>query len=196
MVLVASALPAAAKGPVEATITGPGIDEPIVLDGRAAVTLQDGKLIALTNAIAFWELVYAEEDSPHRPQDITAEAPTTQLGPEFIATVTHAGPGGLAEVRVYLYPDAVGGPLAYVEPDATIREMRAVTTGGWYAVPTDLSDLLEGYGVDMTQAREDPAPVVGSAGSSPIPGLLVSVGLIVALAGWAVGRRPRRPVAS
>jgi hypothetical protein len=196
LALFASALPVAAKGPVEATITGPGIDEPIVLDGRADVTLQDGKLIALTNAVAFWELAYFEDNSPQRPQAISAEAPTAELGPEFIATVIHAGPGGLAEVVVYLYPDAVGGPLAYVEPDVAIAEMRAVTTGGWYAAPTSLSDLLEGYGVDMAQARKDTALAVGSAGSSPTPGWLVPIGLIVVFAGWAVGRRPRRPVAS
>jgi hypothetical protein len=50
------ALPAAAKGPFEATIAGPGIDDPIVLDGRQSVNQQDGRLQSLVNAISFWEL--------------------------------------------------------------------------------------------------------------------------------------------
>lgn len=149
---LAFALPATAKGVLEATITGPGIEEPIVLDGRQAASLQDGRLEALINGIAFWEVAYIEADSPHRLKIITAEAPTSELGPEYVVTIGHGGPAGLAHVDVLVYPAADGGALAYVEPGVEIEEARTVTSGGWYRSSADLAGMFEEYGAVMPGA--------------------------------------------
>lgn len=193
--VVAVALPAAAKGAIEATITGPGIDQPIVLDGRADIRLQDGNLQSLMAAVSFWDLTYTYADSPHRPAGITMTPPTARLGPEFVATIAHHGPGGTAYVDVFLYPEAEGGPLAHVKPDVEIEAMGETTSGGWLAVKADLSLLLEKYGVDMALAMSETSPVEPPGFSSPV-GWLIPLGLVAAVGLWAVGRRPRRPVAS
>ena len=180
----ALAVPSAAKGAFEATITGPGTEEPIVIEAHA-------DLEALLTAVSFWDLTYTFTDSPHRPDGITMAPPTTDLGPEFVASVGHMGPGGDAYVDVYLYPEAAGYPLAYVEPGVEVLEMQESTSGGWYAVSADLRSLLEGYGFDVTRA--DSIPVTSDQSTAA---WLAPVGLIVTLGVWAVGRRPRRPVTS
>jgi hypothetical protein len=159
---VALALPAGAKGVSEATITGPGIEEPIVLGVGGE---ESRRIETLISAIAFWDLTYTYPDSPHRPP-ISDEPPTANLGPEFTVRVGHIGPGGTAYVDVLVYPDAEGGPLVHVEPDVKVEEMQEVTSGGWYVSDADLAALFEEYGADMNEAKVASGPPL----AVPLPG--------------------------
>ena len=184
LAVAALALPATAKGAFEATISGPGGEEPVVIEAHE-------DLEELLAAVSFWDLTYTFTDSPFRPDGVTMSQPTTRLGPEFIASIAHIGPGGDASVDVYLYPEALGGPLAHVRPGFEVVEMRETTSGGWYRMETDLRGLLEGYGFVVPEADTVPGAV-----EIPTVAWLVPVGLVAALGVWAIGRRPRRPVTS
>lgn len=177
------ALPASAKGAFEATITGPGIDEPIALDGRQSVNRQDGRLQRLMEVIAFWDLVYADVDSPHRPDGIATQPPTTDLGTEYTVTIGHFGPGGEVYVDVLAYPHAEGGPLVYVEPGLEIDEARTTTSGGWYRTPAELGAMFEEYGAEMVEAEKKAAvSAADSPAAAPLTPASEPAGILLALA--------------
>lgn len=191
---LALALPAEAKGATEATITGPGVEEPIALEAGH----DESRLETLLSAIAFWDLTYTYADSSHRPS-VSDEPPTSNLGPEFTVRVGHIGPGGTAYVDVLVYPRAKGGALAYVEPGVEVEEMQEVTSGGWYAPEADLAAMFEEYGVAMTEAKMAPAPPVVEPPAAPavetpgrtLPLWLPIVGVVV-LSLLLVGQLIRR----
>lgn len=185
------ALPALAKGPFEVSITGP--------DGEKTVLgyeQNSSEMNRFLSAISFWDLAYTYADSPHRPP-ITDQPPTSNLGPEFVVTVGHIGPGGDAYLDVLVYPRAEGGALVHIEPDYEVVEMQATTSGGWYAPKADIATMFEEYGVAMPEVEKAQAtPPAEPPSAQPVevtalPVEPVSEGLplwlpLVALAGGSL----------
>jgi hypothetical protein len=177
--VVALAGPAQAKGIQSATITGPGLDEPIDFsppDGDG------GDLAALT---AVWEAMPGQP----QPPALMDEAPTGQLGPQYRITWRFlTGPDDVTAIRQDLYPYADGGPLVHTPAGQPIFDQS--TPGGWREAPVALRDRLRSLGVP--EAGDVPAP---SADSSQWPAVFTVATAVVALAGvgGAVAvRRARR----
>jgi hypothetical protein len=138
--LVAMFQPALAKGPIEATIEGPGLDAPIRLEGHEAAS-------ALSYETGFMK----DEAWGYWPPPLEAEAPTAALGPRYLVKWLSL-PGGVVVIEE-LYPHAEGGPLTYVPPGQSLGftqgyfEIFPETRGGWYRAPEALREVLFDLGV-------------------------------------------------
>lgn len=206
--LLAMAVPVLAKGPERATITGPGVEEPIVIEGNG----DDGgtSFGRFVEASGFWGLVFGP-DVDGNGAGVVSEAPTDDLGERYTVT------WHLADARVVssVYPYAAGGSLVYVVPDVSMRGFDMKTEGGWFRTVEPLAPVLESYGVVMSAVTSTtaapPSPVATSvavvvpaeaetvaapaASAGPSRGVPFSVVLALTLgitAAWAMRRFPRR----
>jgi hypothetical protein len=176
--VLALAGPAQAKGIQSATITGPGLDEPIDFsppDGDG------GDLAALT---AVWEAMPGQPQTPA----LMDQAPTGELGPRYrITWRLMTGPDDVTAIRQDLYPYADNGPLVHTPAGQPIFGQS--TPGGWREAPAALRDRLRALGVP--EAGAVPAT---SAGGFPWPAVFTVATAVVALAGVAAVaiRRARR----
>jgi hypothetical protein len=179
-VVLVLAGPAWAKGLQSATITGPGLEEPIDVADP-----DNSKLPALTG---FWEVMPGQP----APPGLVEQAPTKQRGPRYRLTwrlMTDAD--DTIAIRQDLYPDAAGGPLVHTAAGQPIFD--AATPGGWYAAPLTLRDMLQSLGVPP--AGSPPAPAAPSSDDSPGRiAIIVAAGAVgLASVGGAVAvRRARR----
>jgi hypothetical protein len=186
-VVLALAGPAAAKGIESATISGPGLDEPVELGGGNV-----GKLPDLT---AFWVVMPGQPETP----TLADQAPTKQLGPRYTITwrlMTDADE--TTAIRQDLYPHAVGGPVVHTAAGQPIFD--ATTVGGWYEAPVALRDRLSALGVlpasatpaDGSSAATPQGAPAPSSGGPPWPALIVVVTGTTALAGVGAALAVRR----
>jgi hypothetical protein len=191
---VASAGPASAKGIESATISGPGLDDP--MDVGSAVG-DGGRLAILTG---FWDVMPGQP----RPPTFTEDAPPGKLGPRYTITWRLlTGPGETTPIRQDLYPEAAGGPVVHTAGGQAIFE--GTTVGGWYAASFALRDLLGSFGVPA--ADRGPAKAAKSSAATPEdanaaasngwpwPAVIIAAAAVVVLAGagGAVAvRRARR----
>ncbi len=157
---------ALAKGPSAATITGPGLDRALSLEG----TETSGVLGELTQYAGFFPAAFGQQPSP-----MLARRPAS-LGPRY--TIHYVVPGD----RIYrltqdVYPYARGGSVTYMKPGQAI--FGADSHGGWYRGGTALKRTLVRAGLPRTSPQ--PASGDGSA-------LLLGIGIpgVVLLAGAAV----------
>jgi hypothetical protein len=137
---------ASAKGPASVTITGPGLDEPIVLRGNAegSVTSRIGRIVQFGGWFpqAFGQI----------PDSTTKQAPTKRLGPRYVALwVVPVGGGRSVTIRQDLYPWAAGGPVTHMRAGQRIFD--AGTHGGWYRGPFALRATLASLGVPKPGTR-------------------------------------------
>lgn len=212
-ILILTTSPALAKGPEGATITGPGIDEPILIKGNGEPSSGTafGQFVA---ASGFWQLVFAADGDGRDPSLLPA-APTDELGEPY-TIVWH-----LADARVesIAYPHAAGGSLTYIEPGVVVSGFDRTTEGGWFRTPEPLAPMLDRYGVTMSaqpvdatatttppptttarvvQTAEGVAPPASvpavAAADSVVPRVLVAGPALAALGTgiWATRRRLRR----
>ena len=131
LVLLAWAEPALAKGPDQATISGPGLVRPIVVSGLGEPGSTD-KLGELADGSGLFLAMFGPDGSSG--QRLASEAPAGVLGPKYDLTyrVPDGTPtGGL--VRQDLYPQAAGGPVTHTEAGQAVFGTR--TSGGWYRAP-------------------------------------------------------------
>jgi hypothetical protein len=179
-VVLVLAGPAWAKGLQSATITGPGLEQPIDVADP-----DNSKLPALTG---FWEVMPGQP----APPGLVEQAPTKQRGPRYRLTwrlMTDAD--DTIAIRQDLYPHAAGGPLVHTAAGQPIFD--AATPGGWYAAPLTLRDMLQSLGVPP--AGSPPAPAAPSSDDSPGRiAIIVAAGAVgLASVGGAVAvRRARR----
>ena len=134
LAVVLTAAPAEAKGPTEALLTGPGIDQPI--DLRQEV-----------EGMTFWDLAdrlgYFVSIDGHAPVDPTLDKPTGAVGPAYPLRWSGPGPGEDFAVTVVIHPWAEGGARLYVPPDqATLTG--STTEEFWLPLrPDAVTALLE-----------------------------------------------------
>jgi hypothetical protein len=179
---MASAGPAWAKGIQSATISGPGLEDP--MDVGSAVG-NGGRLAILTG---FWDVMPGQP----RPPTFTEDAPPGKLGPRYTITWRLlTGPGETTPIRQDLYPEAPGGPLVHTAGGQAIFD--GTTVGGWYAASFALRDVLGSLGVPVADsgpakaakasaARPGEARAAASNGS-PWPAVIIAATAVVALAG-------------
>jgi hypothetical protein len=193
---VAWAGPASAKGIQSATISGPGLDDPIDVTPSNG----DGDSDRLATLTGFWDVMPGQP----RPPTFSEQAPPGQLGPRYIITWRlMTGPEETTAIRQDLYPDAAGGPLVHTAAGQPIFE--GTTVGGWYAAPFVLRDLLSSLGVPPAAPAPAKAAKVSAAtpdgtsaassNPSPWPAVIIAATAVVALAGVGAAvavRRARR----
>ena len=190
-VVIAWASPAMAKGPDQVTISGPGLDKPIVVSGYGEPG-SGGNVGELADGSGLFLVMFGSNGSD---QKLLTQAPTAQLGPKFLLSyrvpdATEAG----STVRQDLYPQAAGGPLTYTEPGQAVFGTR--TSGGWYQTPPSFGRVLVHLGVS-TNAVGQPQPASAATaqrGGPPAPAppglpvaaavLAVVVVLVGVLLGW------------
>jgi hypothetical protein len=187
---LALAGPASAKGIQSATITGPGLDEPIDVPPSEG---DGGRLAALT---AVWEVMPGQP----QPPGLSQQAPTGQLGRRYTVTWRlMTGPDETTAIRQDVYPDAAGGPLVHTAAGQPIFD--GTTVGGWYEAPSGLRDMLRALGVPPAgtalvepSAATPSAELAPSPRHSPWPGVMFGAAGALALAGvgGAVAIRARR----
>jgi hypothetical protein len=166
-----------AKGPSEASISGPGLDKTIVLAGM-------GDSSDLTQDTGFFPAVFGQSPNPMLPGK-----PSGELGPKF--TIRYVVPGGNStsfRLTQELYPYAAGGALTYMKPGQPI--FGATTNGGWYRGGDALKRTLAQAGFPAT------APPAEGTDWTPFPTwLLVALGGVVLAAASVLAVRRTRTAA-
>ena len=189
--LAALVLPTAAlaKGPDEATITGPGLAKPITVSGPE----EDGSpMMAFADAAGFFPAAFGQQPNPMLPS-----RPKGDLGPRY--TIEYNVPGGDGEswtLKQDLYPYALPAAVTYMKPGQEIFDM--TTLGGWWSDST-LKDQLVALGLPKTAASaEDASASSSSAGffSTGRLGVLVLVLLVLGGATLVMRRRFRDDAAA
>ena len=131
---------AQAKGPSQATITGPGLTQPIVLRGDSE-NGEASPFAQLVEAAGFFPVVYARSPDPtlrHRPAGT--------LGARYLIVYRVPGPNGaLGTIRQELYPFAKPLPLSYTRPGQ--KFWNGKTHGGWIQASSTLREVLVSLGI-------------------------------------------------
>ena len=201
------ATPAAAKGPSQARIIGPGLVHAIVVSGEGEPG-QQGSLATLAGQTGLFTVLFGPDAGlpTQTPTQLPVPPPTASLGPRYTVIYTVPGvtppPGEqFGQVRQDLYPGAVGGPVIYTPPsqDGFGQPLQAT---GWLRAGPQLTSTLAQLGV---RPRPSPqaapptrlAPVAhpAPAGTRSIAWLIVAAVAIAvaALAGTALWLRHRKP---
>ena len=130
LVLAAAAL---AKGPDRATVSGPGLANPLVIRGSGEFG-GVSPLGRLVTAAGFFPAAFGQTPSP-----MLAGRPAGGLGPRY--TITYRVPGSHgAAIRQAVYPYARPVPVTWMRPGQRIYDAR--TLGGWFRGTRDLKRVL------------------------------------------------------
>jgi hypothetical protein len=135
LVLAAAAL---AKGPDRATVSGPGLAEPLVIQGLG----EPGgvsPLGRLVTAAGFFPAAFGQTPSP-----MLAARPAGALGPRYLITYRVPGNRGLV-IRQVVFPYAKPVPVTWMRPGQRIYDIR--TPGGWFRGTRDLKRVLVAAGL-------------------------------------------------
>ena len=190
LAVVASA-PAGAKGNEirSLTITGPGLDKPIVRKGGSG----DEELFLLSDQMGMVRAVYADPGSGLRP--LAAAAPDVDLGPAYAVTWTiRPDDGGrFVTIRQTAYPYASRGGWVFTKPGQALGGGRK-SGGGWSG--SYYSASLRASLIPLGLPKVSPVPVTPWSPPAPaapraqpsggwvppttlVVALLVAVGLVV-----------------
>jgi hypothetical protein len=124
---------AAAKGPSEAKITGPGLNSALTIKGVGEGDTSTD-LGLLVNDAGFFPQAFGQSPSPM----LRAQPPN--LGPRY--TVTYTVPGSTTStLEQELYPYASGGPASFMRPGQKFWDTQS-TVGGWYRGTPQLKSML------------------------------------------------------
>jgi hypothetical protein len=134
---------AAAKGPSEATITGPGISvvTPLTINGNSEGDTST-HLGLLVSESGFFPQAFGQSPDP-----LLRSRPAGSLGARY--SVTYTVPGlSTDKLRQDLYPYAVEGPASYMQPGQKLWDQ--TTHGGWYRGTAELRRMLVRAGLPKT----------------------------------------------
>jgi hypothetical protein len=189
-----SAESAAAKGPDQATVSGPGIDQPI------AVRPHDSPSIGQHMASLIQSSGIVNQLWCRSCDDLSAKQPIADLGPMYVVRYRVTSPiGGPSRwVEQHAYPFAQPHPVTYVAPGQPFWHQR--TVGGWYEADPKLRHVLVGLGARMepasvpTRVNIDTLTVwpqwtlLAWAALSIVIAVLIVVGVVLLIRAWSAGR--------
>jgi hypothetical protein len=146
MVLVAALallLPAgaAAKGPSEAQITGPGLAAPLRIAGLGEGDSSTDLGLLVTEG-GFFPETFGQSPSP------LLRTKPTDLGPRYLVTYTVPG-DVVGTLQQDLYPYAAGGPVTYMRGEQVFWGNQR-TVGGWYRGSAQLKTMLVKAGLPQS----------------------------------------------
>ena len=127
---------AAAKGPSAASISGPGLDHAISIQGYGEGA-NSSPLGILVEQGGFFAQAFEQT-----PSSTSRRTPSTRLGPRYVVTYTvPGGQSGDSTLHQDLYPYAANGPASYMAPNQTFWETQK-TPGGWFRGGIQLRQML------------------------------------------------------
>jgi len=182
---LALAGPAAAKGPDQATVAGPGLDDGQITFASGGGDPGSGTpFAAFVDGTGFFPALFGQSPDP-----MLAERPSGDLGPVYRVTYRVPGPeGGTFTIRQELYPYAGSGPVTYTPPGQRIFD--TTSRGGWFAAPPSFKQTLVAVGFP----RSAPADADSGRWFEPVldawPYALVALAAAGGLA-LLLRRRPR-----
>jgi hypothetical protein len=153
VVIVTTANPALAKGADQATITGAGLAEPIVVGGDGEPG-SSGGLGQLSEGSGLFVAMFGPDAGDGTRMVRTA--PAGPLGPRY--ELTYRVPGGNSKPDTLtqdLYPLAAGGPVTYTQAGQHV--FGTTTSGGWYHAPATFTALLTSLGVPPASGVPSPS---------------------------------------
>jgi hypothetical protein len=176
---------ASGKGPIAATIDGPGTGGGITLGGSG----EPGSDVPLGNFAdhaGFSPAVFSQTPDP-----MLDSSPSSDLGPRYTVTYDVPGPNGREDRLVQdLYPYATGGPVTFTKPGQSLfGSVR--TRGGWFEAPPALMDTLVEIGLPRTAPTGSPAGDGLTFSDVWLPAVLAFALVLAALGALIVRRRPR-----
>jgi len=140
--------PAHAKGVKDASLTGPGLDQPIEVGagGHTGKPTAEPRANDLAEQAGLYDGLYGSTTGRLAP-----DPPPGDLGPRYVATYRlYAGEEvETVEARQELYPFAEGGAVTYTLPGQRPFGTEEPSPGGWFAAGAALTDLLVAAGVPV-----------------------------------------------
>ena len=169
------ATPALAKGPLQARITGPGLQHAVVVSGPGEPG-QAGRLAVLAEQTNLFTVLFGPGGSLPAPTMLPAEPPAATLGPRYtvIYTVPGVRPQGneqFGRIRQDLFPRAAGAISQVGMPEPTgcaaagcpapgVRVRCAAGSRGLVGMPSSVR-VRSSCGVPRNH------PEIGNAGPKP-----------------------------
>jgi hypothetical protein len=186
LAVAALAFPAAAvaKGPSEASITGPGLDNAIKISGPES---EGSPMMDFAEAAGFFPAAFGQTPDP------MMSGPPKSLGLKYAIVYTvPGGDGDTFTIHQDLYPYAQPNGVTYMPPGQKIFDM--TTHGGWFT-DARLKEILLAKGLPKTQS--DAKAASNSAGffSTGRLGVLALVVLLLAGGFVLMRRHPRHDAA-
>jgi hypothetical protein len=184
LALAALAVPAtaAAKGPDQATIAGPGLDSPISISG----TEGSGDLGVLVQEAGFFPAVFQQSPDP-----MVAKRPLAGLGPRYVITYRLPGPNSEVDtLRQDLYPYAAGGAVTYMAPGVKFWGDQR-TRGGWYRGTPYFKDMLVRAGLPARAVQAERSSSRSKSWASRPTSIAAAAGLALVAVGLGVTYRKR-----
>jgi hypothetical protein len=179
---VALALPAAAaaKGPDQATISGPGM-KTVTLGGNGES--MGSALGELTERAGLFPALFVTAPDP-----MLKDAPTKSLGPKYHIHYRVPGPeSGSFAIDQDVYPYAKGGALTYTKPGQRIFDSRS--PGGWFLGGILLKQTLQQHGLP---AKAPSASGASGTNAGLVAGIAIPGALALAAAGLLYRRRSKQ----
>jgi hypothetical protein len=187
------AMPALAKGPSQASITGPGLVRAIVVSGEGEPG-QQGTLAVLAGQTGLFAALFGADITgiPQTPISLRTPPPKAALGPRYTISYTVPGvtprPGEqFGRIRQDLYPAAAGGPVIYTPPGQDGFSQPLQVTG-WLRAGPQLSRTLAQLGIPrrpVTPGSPQTRPPASHPAAAHQPGSRALAWLIAAAAGIA-----------
>ena len=179
----ALALPAvaAAKGPDEAKISGPGLGKTLIIRGDSESS--GNALAEFAMNAGFFPAAFEQTPNPMLPG-----RPKGALGPKYTIDYHVPGPNRDAyRITQDLYPYAKGGAVTYMKPGQRIFDFHV--RGGWFLGGVPLKQTLQRQGLPAK------APTSSGTNVALVAGIAVPGGIaLAAAAAFAAGyRRRQRP---
>jgi hypothetical protein len=212
--IVISAMPALAKGPTQARITGPGLDRAIVISG-AGEPGQQSRLATLAEQTGLFTVLFGAIPNMPALTPLRSAPPSASLGPKYTVIFTVPGltrPSQMdGQIRQELYPAAGGGPVIYTPPGqpSWVGHKESVWLRGSPRLLSFLGRLgvpaaappQAGKAVATHRARKamPPAPRASRVAAGGVATWLIATMAIIAattLAGCVLVLRRRGPTAS
>jgi hypothetical protein len=132
---------AAAKGPSEARVTGPGLAAPLTVTGIGEGGSSTNLGLLVTEG-GFFPEAFGQSPSP------LLRAQPKDLGVRYLVTYTVPGTV-LSTLQQDLYPFSSGGPVTYMRPGQVFWGNQH-TVGGWYRGTAQLKTMLVDAGVPQS----------------------------------------------
>jgi hypothetical protein len=145
LAIVALALPTAAlaKGPVSASISGPGLERSLSITGNGEGP--GTALGTLASSSGFFAQLFGQ-----MPDPTFAARPSATLGPRYAAVYVVPGPNNVqSRVVQSVYPYAKPVPLTFMKPEQRYWNGRKAH-GGWYRASARLKAVLVRAGLPAT----------------------------------------------
>ena len=206
---ISLATPALAKGPSQASITGPGLVHAIVVSDNGEPG-QQGTLAVLAGQTGLFGALFGADITgvPQTPSSLRTPPPPAALGPRYTVSYTVPGvtprPGEqYGRIRQDLYPGAAGGPVIYTPPGQDGFGQPLQVTG-WLRGSHQLTRALAQLGVRIrpgtpaASPTRPPAahPAAAHHATSTTPAWIIAAAAgiaVAALAGIALRRHDRKP---